>query len=334
MNKELLSVPDIVKGDACLLGMTNTSGVTSSDEMCDTAVDTRGSVPHDFSGASIVHWGWPNSEDGVLWVESSVVEEGLMLLHTLLEWDIIILAPATKWVEKEDRVSISLFDKLLTGILEKKYVTIVERVSNLESIDDVSILGLNSRLDLAWCQSVLVISIVKHGSLDEFHSLARDEEISLSEDSLGLWMILRHAAEGTSADFFLTVVENRGLVDDGKDLIRAESSTGKSNRLLTFKISLLLSSNILSDRNGEEVTSSFAISEGLHVHDFEKLHLVHESSERGSETISNSLKIFNLMLGDINLYSDKLYFLSPRRSHGERTTFRPSSRYCNSSSIE
>ena len=144
-----------------------------------------------------------------------------MLLHTLLERYIVILAPATKWVEKEDRVSISLLDKLLTGILKKKYVTIVERVSNLESVDNVSILGIDSSLDLAWRQSVLVISIVKHGSLEEFHSLARNEEISLSEDSLGLWMLIRHAAEGTSADFFLTVVENLGLVDDSEDLIRA-----------------------------------------------------------------------------------------------------------------
>jgi hypothetical protein len=224
-----------------------------------------------------------------------------MLLHALLERNVIILAPATKWVEKEDRVSISLFNKLLTGILEEKHVTIVEWVSDLESVDYVSILRFNSTLNLAWGQSILVISIVKDGSLEEFHSLARDEEVSLSEDSLCLGMFGGHAAKGTSANFFLTVVVNFGLVDDSKDLIRSESSAGKSNSSLTFEISLLFSSNILSDRNGEEVTSSFRISKGLHVHNFKKLHLAHESLERGSETISNSLKIFNLMLGDINL---------------------------------
>ena len=35
--EELLSVPDVIEGDTSLLGVTNTSGVTSSDEMCDTA---------------------------------------------------------------------------------------------------------------------------------------------------------------------------------------------------------------------------------------------------------------------------------------------------------
>jgi hypothetical protein len=46
----------------------------------------------------------------VLGVQSAVVEQGLMLMHAGLRGDVIILAPATKWVKKEDWVLEALFE--------------------------------------------------------------------------------------------------------------------------------------------------------------------------------------------------------------------------------
>ena len=82
--EELLSVPDIIEGNTGLLWVANTSWVTSSDEVGDAASDARRCVPHDFGGATVVHGGWPDGEDGVFRVKSSVVKESLMLLHALV----------------------------------------------------------------------------------------------------------------------------------------------------------------------------------------------------------------------------------------------------------
>ena len=92
-----------------------------------------------------------------------------MLGHTVSKRDVIILAPATERVEKEDRIAVALSDELLTSVLEEEDVSIVEWVSDLEGVDDVGILLDNFSLDLSRSQSVLVIAIVEDGSGNEAH---------------------------------------------------------------------------------------------------------------------------------------------------------------------
>ena len=57
-------------------------------------------MPHDLGGATVVHGGWPDGEDSVLWGEGSVTEESGVLGHTVGEGNIVILAPATERVEE------------------------------------------------------------------------------------------------------------------------------------------------------------------------------------------------------------------------------------------
>jgi len=105
-----LSVPDVVKVKLGLLRVLNTCGVTAGDEVRDAAVHSGAGMPQHFRGTAVVHGRWPHCENGVLGVQGAVVEQGLMLMHASLRGDVIILAPATKWVKKEDWVLEALFE--------------------------------------------------------------------------------------------------------------------------------------------------------------------------------------------------------------------------------
>jgi len=258
-------------------------------------------VPHDLGGATVVHGRGPDGEDSVLGVEGAVSEEGGVLGHTVGEGDIVILAPSTEGMEEEDGVSVTLSDELLTGILKEKDVTIMEGVSDLEGVDDISVLLDNLGLDLSGGQSVLVVAVVEDGSGGEGHGLTRDEEVSLGEDSLGLGVLSGHAAEGTGADLFLSVVVDDGLVDDSKDGVITKLGAGEGNAVLTFEFGLLLSSDILSDGDGKKVLLALGVSEGLHVHDLEELELVHELVKGSGEAITDGLEVLDLMLVDVKL---------------------------------
>jgi len=71
-----------------------------------------------------------------------------VLLHSVVEWHVIILAPASKRVQKKNRIFIPFFLELLTGIFKKENVTIMERVPDLEGINSISLHRVNLCLDL------------------------------------------------------------------------------------------------------------------------------------------------------------------------------------------
>jgi hypothetical protein len=166
-----------------------------------------------------------------------------VLLHAIIKRHIVILAPATERVEEKDRVSVASSDELLTGIFKEEHMTIMERVSDLESIDNIGVLLDDSLLNLGRSQSVLIVTIVEDGSLEEAHGLSGDEEVTLSEDSLGLGMVFRHAAECASADFLLAVVKEDGVVDDSKNIFAANGTALDGNLRGALESSLLLSSD-------------------------------------------------------------------------------------------
>lgn len=100
VHKELFTVVYVVEVGALLGGVTNTSGVSSGNEVSDTASNSGGGVPQNFSGTTIEHGGRPDSQDNVLAVDGTVVNEGLVLLHAGSERDIVILAPSSERVEE------------------------------------------------------------------------------------------------------------------------------------------------------------------------------------------------------------------------------------------
>lgn len=92
-----------------------------------------------------------------------------MLLHAVVERHVIVLAPATERMQKKNRVRITCFNELLTRILKKENVAVMERVPNLEGVDNISIFLLDFGPDLSWHQSVLIVAVVKDWSCDETH---------------------------------------------------------------------------------------------------------------------------------------------------------------------
>lgn len=231
--------------------------------------------------------------------ECAVAEESRVLGHTICQGHIIVLAPAAKRVEKQDWVSVSLGNELLTGVFQEQNVAIVERVSDLEGVDDIGVLLDDSGLNLFWGESVLIVAIVEDWSLNEAHGVTADQEISLSEDGLSLGVVGRHAAEGTSADLFLSIVKEAWVLDDSKDGFRADGGALDGNLGLALEFSLLFSSHRLGDRDGEEMTLALGVGDGLHVHDLEELELVHESLEWVSPAITNGLEVLDLVLVDV-----------------------------------
>ncbi len=84
-----------------------------------------------------------------------------MLLHSGVEWDIIILDPTTERVKQEDGVLVSELEELYSSVAQKKGMSVVEWVSELESIDCIGISGLDLIVDLLGGKSVLVKSVVE-----------------------------------------------------------------------------------------------------------------------------------------------------------------------------
>ena len=105
----------------------------------------------------------------MLWDQGSVVEKGLMLSHSVVEWDIIILHPTTEWMKEEDWVLVSHLDKLLSGILQQEAMAVMKWVSHLESVDGISTSLLSNIVDLLWGKSVLIHTISKFDMLSESH---------------------------------------------------------------------------------------------------------------------------------------------------------------------
>ena len=66
-------------------------------------------MPEHLGGTSIIHRGGPDGQDDMLWVQSAVIEQGLMLLHSSVKWDIIVFAPSTKRVQEKNWVFVSEF---------------------------------------------------------------------------------------------------------------------------------------------------------------------------------------------------------------------------------
>jgi hypothetical protein len=167
--EQLLSVPDIVAVLGAI-GVLNTSGITASNEVGDTGSDAGAGVPEYLGGSTVVHGGGPDSENGVLSVDSSIVPKSLMLCNTGAERYIIILAPTTEGVEEKYGVFISLLNELYTSVGQEKAVTVVEGVADLEGVDGISTHGDGLFVDLFGGVSVLVHAVIEQDALQEVHA--------------------------------------------------------------------------------------------------------------------------------------------------------------------
>jgi len=236
----------------------------------------------------------------VIRVECSIVKKGLVLLHSGVEGNIIILLPASEGVEEEDGVLVSLLQQLLSGVLQDEYLPVVERVPPLEGIDAVSLSLLHHVVDLSGGESVLVKVIIECNLGYESCLGSSDAEVSLGHDPLYLGVLGGLSSEGPGADFFLSVIEEDGVFDDSQDL-GAEFFAGDGDPLFVLESLSLFSRYVLGDGNGEEMLLSM-VGDSLHLQDLQELELIHESSQWVGPSLPNSLKILSLFLVDVNAF--------------------------------
>jgi len=229
-------------------------------------------------------------------VDGTVINESLMLLDSGAERDIVIFAPSTEGVEEEDRVFVSLLDEVFSGLLEEEAMSIMEGVSNLEGEEGISTHGLGLSGDLSGGHSVLVHLVVPHNLLNEVHGVSRDKPVSLSHDVFSVRVRYLEASEGTGADFFLSVFEEDGCVNNSEVLSLVGKGDGSGFGF--FDSFLFSGSAMLSKRDRHKVNLSIN-SKSLLVHALEQFHLVHESFKRVGPTFSNSLQELDLHFVDL-----------------------------------
>jgi len=159
----------------------------------------------------------------VLSGQSAIIDKGLVLEHTGVKGNIIVLAPATEGMKKEDGILVALFDELFTGVLEQKHVTIMKGVTHLEAIDGVGTAGCDLLNNLTRGESVLVHAIVEGNSLEEASALRGNEPVTLGHNSLSLGVLGGEGTESTRADFLFSVFVEGRLVHNSEDLFASDS---------------------------------------------------------------------------------------------------------------
>lgn len=92
----------------------------------------------------------------MVWVEGAVIEKGLMLLHSGIKRSIVFFGPSSQGVEQENGVLVTLGEELVSGVVQQEDVSVVEGVSDLESIDNISISLGHEFVDSFGAESVLV----------------------------------------------------------------------------------------------------------------------------------------------------------------------------------
>jgi hypothetical protein len=154
----------------------------------------------------------------VVLVDSTIINESLMLLDSGTKRNIVILAPSTEGVEEEDGVLVALGNEVKSGLLEEEAMSVMEGVSHLEGKDGIGVHGLSSVRDLLGSHSVLIHLVIPHDLSNEVHGLSRDEPVSLSHDVFSIRVSFLETSEGSGADLFLSVFEEDGCINYGNVL--------------------------------------------------------------------------------------------------------------------
>ena len=161
--------------------------------------------------------------------EGAIIDQSLMLVHAGIKGNVIILAPATEGVQEEDGVLVTLLHKLLTGVLEEEDVSVVERVADLEAVDGISTACGDLLNNFSGGESEFVEAIVEGDASEESSACTGDQVVALGEDRLSLGVLRGECTESTSADLFLSVIEESWVVDNSEDFISSNNTASKSN---------------------------------------------------------------------------------------------------------
>lgn len=161
-------------------------------------------MPQNFSRATIVHWRRPDGKDAVISRECSVIKKSLMLHHALRKGNIIVLAPSTKRMEEKDGIFVSLFHELVTSVFQEKAMSVVKRVTDLESVASIGSFSFNCFFNFFRRHSVLVKSIIVSNVAEEVH-FSTYKPVTLCHNVSSHRVVLRETSESSRADLFLAV---------------------------------------------------------------------------------------------------------------------------------
>ena len=95
-----------------------------------------------------------------------------MLSHSVVQWHIIVFAPASQGVQQENGILVSLGQQLFSCVLEHNDMTIVKWVSHLECVHCISISLEYGFFDFFGSHSVLVHPVIKLNVAQEMHFLS------------------------------------------------------------------------------------------------------------------------------------------------------------------
>lgn len=223
-----------------------------------------------------------------------------MLLYSRWERHIVFLLPSTERVQEKDGVLVAQLEELLSGVLEEEHVSVVEGISHLESVEGVASSLLGDVVDLSRGHSVLIVSIIELNLSGEGHALSGDQEVALFHDIFDFVVLLGEGSKSSSGNFFLSVSEEDGFFDDGEHIF-GDLGALQGKSLLALELLSLLGGDVLSDGDGEQVLlGGGSVGQGVHLQDFQELHLIHELSQRICPSLADGLEVLNLLFIQID----------------------------------
>jgi len=205
--------------------------------------------------------------------QGSVVKQSLVLSHSVVEGNVVVLHPAAERVEEEQRVLVSLLDELLPTLSQQQTVPVMKRVPHLEGVDGVGVPFLSDLVDLGGCKPVLVQSVIVLEFRGELHLFSGNQEIALLFYSSNSWVLKRPCSECFCANFFLSVFINFWLFNDCYEVV----FPGNGYLFLSLEFFFVVSGDILDEGHTHEVLFAVGVGDGVHVHRLEQLLLRHES---------------------------------------------------------
>jgi hypothetical protein len=77
-------MPVIVQVNILLLWVLNACRVSTSNEMSDPWIYSRRCVPQYFIWTTVIHRRRPNCKDRMIFIQCSIIKQGLMLSHPIV----------------------------------------------------------------------------------------------------------------------------------------------------------------------------------------------------------------------------------------------------------
>mmetsp|Transcript_1419 Transcript_1419/g.4125 ORF Transcript_1419/g.4125 Transcript_1419/m.4125 type:complete len:381 (-) Transcript_1419:1544-2686(-) len=205
-----------------LVRSLHTRRVTADNEIGRTGRSARLGVELNLRRAGVNHRSGPDSHDSSFGIKttgvgSSGLKNLLVLSDTNIEWDVILLGPATEGAKPQDRLLVALSPKVLPGAPHEVGMSGVGGIPRLEGIHGIGTLGLELLRQLLGGLAPLVQTIVVADAVQQLN-FATDQVIAAAVNVLDVRMTGVNDAKHTGDDLLLAVVVHLRIAEDGNGL--------------------------------------------------------------------------------------------------------------------